>query len=333
MSTSDETLADLLSEPSFEYPGADLILRSRGSHHFHILKSYIANSSPVLDNLIRKTLDFLDDENDEASLPVVELPESGPIIHSLLTFIFPVHPLIPSTTEQPMELLFVAQKYQMVSTLVHIRASIARRNPSSNQRDTALHMYSLAQEYGLRQEALQAARTILKYPMSIGDLEDKLDIMPGDSLYELWKYYEEVRTILASDLAEFRVTGARGTLTGLHCDGFSSAYIPGWLDDYIASVGEAPHHFDLIEFNTAQARHLGDKPKDNRCACRSIPSQTIRNFWGALASVVDASFQKVRTIDVYELFTVEVFSGRVSSISRTKTGGCSIGSQIDQISI
>src|SRR5579863_9962973 len=99
MSTSDETLADLLSEPSFEYPGADVILRSPDSHHFRVPKLYIVNSSPVLDELIRKTLGSLDDEHGEASLPVVKLPESGAIIHSLLTFVFPVHPLVPSTTE------------------------------------------------------------------------------------------------------------------------------------------------------------------------------------------------------------------------------------------
>jgi hypothetical protein len=53
----------------------------------------------------------------------------------------------------------------------------------------ALHIYALAQKYGLRLEALQTARTILNYPMTIEDFDDKLDIISGASLYELWKYH------------------------------------------------------------------------------------------------------------------------------------------------
>src|SRR5579863_3354 len=122
--TSDEPLGseNLLSN----YPGADIILRSRDCHHFRIPKSYVVNSSPILEKVIQEAQDPPDDAQGEAPLPVVQLSEDGAILHSLLTFIFPVTPLVPSTTETTMELLFVAQKYQMVSTLVHIRASIAR---------------------------------------------------------------------------------------------------------------------------------------------------------------------------------------------------------------
>jgi len=84
-----------------------------------------------------------------------------------------------------MELLSVAQKYQMVSVLAHIRLIIAQQNPPSADQVTALRVYSLTQKYGLRQEALQAARNILKYPINIEDLGDRLDMMPALSLHEL----------------------------------------------------------------------------------------------------------------------------------------------------
>jgi hypothetical protein len=196
-----------------------------------------------------------------------------------------------------MELLSVAQKYQMVSVMAYIRYNIAQQILPPTERDIALHLYHLAQKYGLRHEALQAARTISKYPINIEDLEDKLDMMPGASLYELWKYSEKVRAILRAGLTEFRTSGARGTLTGLRCvliATSSSSRIPSWIDNYIESIVDAPILFDLIEFNTALARHLRDMPRDVRCTCGSIPTQTIRNFWRALASVVDASFQEVR---------------------------------------
>jgi hypothetical protein len=293
------TLDELLPNLLFEYRDADIVLRSRDSHHFRVPKSYIVNSSPVLEEVIRKALDTPDDTHGDTSLPVVLLPESGATLHSLLAFVFPVTIWLPLSTERAMELLFVAQKYQMASVLAHIRGRIAQQNPPSTDRDSALHTYSLAQKYGLHQEALQAAQAILKYPMNIGDLEDKLNMMSGASLYELWKYYEKVRSILASDLLEFRTSGARGTLTGLNCVELSSSQIPRWLDDYIASIGDAPNLFDLIEFNVALARHIGDEAKSQkRCACVSLPSQAIRNFWNALASVVHSSFEEVGVIDV-----------------------------------
>jgi hypothetical protein len=181
--TSDEPQA--LVRLLFEFPGADVILRSNDSNHFCVPKSFIVHCSLVLDNIILKALNSSNNANAKASLPMVQLPESGAILHSLLTFIFPVTPLVPSTAEKAIKPLSVAQKYQMASVLVHIRYGIARQNPPSTQRDTSLHIHSLAQKHGLRQEALQAAQIRLKYPMSIEGVEDNLDMMPGAALYEL----------------------------------------------------------------------------------------------------------------------------------------------------
>jgi hypothetical protein len=176
---------------------------------------------------------------------VVQLPERGKILRYLLTFILPVFPAIPPTHEETMELLSVAQKYQMDTVLVHIRGIIARQNPLPTLLEPALHVYALAQKYRLRPEALQTARTIMKEWMTIEDFDNKLDIMPGASLYELWKYHERVRTILALDLTEFRESGAHGTITGLLCTALSSSQIPQWLDQYIGSIAKTPKLFDV----------------------------------------------------------------------------------------
>jgi hypothetical protein len=157
----------------------------------------------------------------------------------------------------------------------------------------------LAQKYGLRPEALQTARAILlKHSMTIEDFDNKFDIMPGVSLYELWKYYERVRVILTSDLAEFTVSCARGTITGLRCVELSSSQIPSWLDQYIQSIGKNPNLFDPAELNIAMVRHTKVKANENNCKCGSISSRTIRDFWEALTSVVYGSFEKVSMVDV-----------------------------------
>ena len=303
-SVTDEPLPNLVL---FDYPGADIILRSQNGYHFRVPKTSIVNNSPILSELIRRTLDSISDANAEASLPVVQLPESGEILHCLLTFIFLVAPLVPSTPEEMMELLSVAQKYQMGDALTHIRGSIARRNSLPTRLEPALHIYALAQKHGLRPEALQAARTILNYPMTIEEFDNKLGIIPGASLYELWKYRERVRTFLASDLTAFRNSCARSTITGLRCVEFSSAQIPKWLDNYIESIGKTPNLFDPAELNIAMARHIKEMTNGNRCECALMPSQTIRNFWEALTSVVDSSFKKVSLVIYRAAYDVEPF--------------------------
>ena len=131
--------------------------------------------------------------------------------------------------------------------------------------------------------------------MTIEGFDNKLDIMPGASLYELWRYHERVRAILASDLAEFRESGARGTMTGLPCTELSSSQIPSWVDQYIVTVGNTPNLFDPLELNIAMTCHLNIH---GRCDCTSISSRTMHGFLEALVSVVHDSFKKVSVVGI-----------------------------------
>ena len=293
-SSTDSCLVISLSDHS----GADIVLRSQDSHHIKVPKIYLVNGSPVLGELVQKALESPSSANPGLSLPVVQLPETREILLSLLTFILPVTPRTPSTLEETMELLSVAQKYQMGPALAHIRASVAQQKLLPASLEPALRIYTLAQKYGLQEEALQTARTISKYPMAIEDFDDKLDIMPGASLYELWKYHERVLEILASDLAEFRESGARGTITDLECSKLSSSNIPLWLDRYMESMAITPHLFALPELYRAMALHLEYETERSSCYCAFIPIQTMRQFWKTLASVVNGSFKKVIVVDI-----------------------------------
>jgi hypothetical protein len=143
--------------------------------------------------------------------------------------------------------------------------------------------------------------------MSIEDLVNNVDIMPGSSLLELWKYREKVRAILVSDLTEFKGSGARDTIAG-HCTRLSSSGIPSWLDQYIESIEKSPHLFDSAEFHIAMARHFMDVRRYGVCGCVSVSGQTIRNFWEALASVIHGSFKKASMVDV------RIYSARMLNI-------------------
>lgn len=100
-------------ETPLDYPDADIILRSSDSRDFRVLKLYIIKRSPVLDKLIQATSDLpttTDLSGTDTPLPIVHMHESAAILHSLLTFILPVPPVLPPSVEETMKLLSVAQK-------------------------------------------------------------------------------------------------------------------------------------------------------------------------------------------------------------------------------
>ncbi|KAH9023516.1 hypothetical protein EDB84DRAFT_1580437 [Lactarius hengduanensis] len=260
----------------FDYPGADVVLHSRDSRTFRVLKLYIINSSSVLGELIQAqsdTSDTADSESTQTQLPEVHLPVSSAILSSLLTFIFPVNPILPSTLEETMELLSVAQKYEMSSVLSYIRGSLALQDPPFITPENSFLAYSLAQRYRLYKEATQAARLTLKFVLTIETLEDKLAMMPvGPPL-----------------------SGA--VLKDVNCSRTQGTDTPRWIELYVQSIIENPSRFDPIEFQMALARHTtagtGIGPwAPRRCSCALIPVEKMRAFWTTLAATAHRCMEK-----------------------------------------
>ncbi len=307
-------------------PDADITLRSCDLQEFRVLKFYLIKNSPVLSKLIQSSAVNSPDSSTSlhaGALPCIQLSDSGTILSSLLTFILPVPFILPPTTEQIMELLSVARKYKMNSTLAHIRAATGSQDPPFIRPETTFHIYSLAQRYGLGQEVARAARMALTFPMTIEGLEDKFDTMSGAYFHLLWKYYQRVRTNLRSDLMAFRTDGAHSTLVGLTCRVATSSGVPTWIDGYIASIGEDPALFDLTEFHMRLTRH-----NQNRCiSCESMPTKMIRSFWKALTAVVNNSMANVSvTIDNPGQRLEHLHLHRVNKISylQKRKKGCEV---------
>jgi hypothetical protein len=286
----------------FDYPEADIILRSRDFFDFRVLKHYIVHSSPILGEQVLISLDPDPQPNatpnttDSTSLPVIQLFDTGAILFSLLSFIFPVPPILPATIEQTMELLSVAEKYKADVVLARIRNHIAQQDPPFIREDTALYIYSLAHKYGLRVEVLQAARSTLFFlPLTVEGLEDKLDMMSGACLHELWKYHERVKSNLTSDLEEVRVSNAQKALGESTCQSLTASRIPTWLDRYIEEIGRNPISFDLATFHMALSNHIqlpGIGGSGICVSCLYIPHK-IHAFWAALTTAFNSSISKV----------------------------------------
>ena len=207
MSVTSQTLpsgsATVLENFLLDYPeeaAGTVVLRSQDSYDFRVPKLYIIHSSPILREEILSLPDprpgrsviYAEPEGTANALRVVQLPVFSTNLISLLSYIFPVRPILPSITEQIMELLSVAQMYKMDVILTHIRNHIAQQQPPFIRKETALFIYALAHKHGLRTEALQAARCTLSYSTVIIEnlaVGDKLGLMPGASLHELWKYH------------------------------------------------------------------------------------------------------------------------------------------------
>jgi hypothetical protein len=218
----NEVISDQTFKLPFDYRGSDIILRSHDSYNFRLLKLHIEACSPVLRNLIQSvsnTSDATNEGEEQGPLLMVKLQESKATLYSLLTFISPATPVLPPTTESIIELLAVAQKYQMDSILSHIRGAIAQKDPPFIRPETALNIYCLAQQHGLYREVVQAARVTFRLKMVIEDLGDRLNFtgMTGAYLHELRKHHERVRADLRAALLQFRSVGLPDNVKSLLC--------------------------------------------------------------------------------------------------------------------
>ena len=304
------SLENLKENLLFNLPEADVILRSCDSHDFRVLKNYITHSSPVLGEklfLLHKPQPEPGASANPAesnvegttanALGVVQLPVEGAILFSRLTYIFPVPPVLPSTVEKIMALLSVAQMYKMDVVLARIRTHISEQEPPLIREETAFSLYSLAQKHGLRTEALQAARCTLSFSsLTIEDLlkEEKLDIMSGAFLYELWKYHQRVRSNLIFELREFKRSTTLAILGDFSCDFFNNEGLPCWLDNYLSSIGtgRVPAFIDLTDFHMELLEHIEDQ---SGCAtCSGLSQNKIREFWKALTATVHGVMAEVR---------------------------------------
>ena len=275
----------------FDDPDADVILRSGDFQTFRVLKLYIVRSSTVLGELIRTASNASGAANSASAgtqLPEVQLSDSSTILSCLLTFIFPVPSILPPSLDGKMELLSVAQKYEMSSVIDHIRGSLSLQDPPFIHRENVLLAYSLAQRYRLRCEAIQAARLSLKLTLTIEDN------MSGAYLHELWKHHQRVQAQLRLTLP---LCGAGVVLNAFKCSQFATTGPPHWVHSYINSIAENPAFFDATELQAVLIRHSTGTTNDfgnpvGGCSfCAHIPAETMRTFWTTLAATVHHSME------------------------------------------
>jgi hypothetical protein len=84
--------------PTFEVPDANIIIRSSDLVDFRIHKSVLAMTSPFFKDLL--SLPQPSDSETVDGLPVVQLSEDSELLNSLVSILYPVSTVIPSSYEK-----------------------------------------------------------------------------------------------------------------------------------------------------------------------------------------------------------------------------------------
>ena len=182
---------------------ANIVVRSSDQANFRVHKSVLAVSSPFFKDLFSRPrppdhkLVLVD------GLPVIQLPEDAGLLTSLISFHYPIPPVIPGSYTEVFALLSACQKYDMVSIQSYIRTEIKRGTFPSPVGTEAFRGYSIASSMGLTPEMENAARLTLDYPMTFESLGEGLRSFKGQELCDLVRYRKCCRDNIVSCLDSF----------------------------------------------------------------------------------------------------------------------------------
>ena len=170
-----------------DIPDANIIVRSSDQVTFRVHKSVLAMSSPFFTDLL--SLPQPPDDELVDGLPVVQLSEGSDLLNGLISLLYPVSPVIPTSYEKVFALLAACQKYDMVSVQSNIRAAVKLGIfPAAPVGTEAFGAYAIASSMGLVPEMENAAHLTLNYPITFESLGEGLRSFKGRALCDLVDY-------------------------------------------------------------------------------------------------------------------------------------------------
>jgi hypothetical protein len=169
-----------------DLPDANIILRSSDKANFRVHKSVLAISSPFFKDLLSLPQPPGDELVD--GLPVVTLSEDAGLLNSLISLLYPISPVIPSSYEKVFALLAACQKYDMESVQSNIRTAIKHGTFPAPEKSEGFSAYAMANSMGLVPEMENAAQLTLGQPMTFESLGEGLRSFKGGALCDLIRY-------------------------------------------------------------------------------------------------------------------------------------------------
>ncbi|KAH9174306.1 hypothetical protein EDB89DRAFT_564705 [Lactarius sanguifluus] len=169
-----------------DLPDANIIVRSSDGVNFRVRKSVLAISSPFFKDLL--SLPQPPDDELVDGLHVIQLLEDADLLHSLVSLLYSISPVIPSSYEKVFVLLAACQKYDMESVQSNIRDGIKLERFPAPVGAEAFRAFAIAGSMGLDPELEDAIRLTLGYPMTFESLGEQLRSFKGRSLCDLVRY-------------------------------------------------------------------------------------------------------------------------------------------------
>jgi hypothetical protein len=122
--------------------------------------------------------------------PVVQVPEDAGLLNNLISLLYPIRRVKPSSYEKVFALLNACQKYDMTSIQSYIRDEVKLGRFPAPVRAQAFSAYAIASSMGLVPEMEHAARLTLGQPLTFESLGEGLRHFKGPALFELIRYRE-----------------------------------------------------------------------------------------------------------------------------------------------
>ena len=123
-------------------------------------------------------------------LPVVQVPEDAGLLNNLVSLLYPIRRVKPSSYEKVFALLNACQKYDMISIQSYIRDEVKLGRFPAPVRAQALRAYAIASSMDLVPEMAHAARLTLGQSLTFESLGECLRSFKGPALFELIRYRE-----------------------------------------------------------------------------------------------------------------------------------------------
>jgi hypothetical protein len=291
----------------------DVILQSSDGASFRVHKVILATSSPFFSDMF--SLAQPSDDEIVDGLPVVRLPEDAEVLHSLITMLYPIPSVIPSSYDKVLDLLAASQKYDMVSVQSSIRTEVSQRTFPTLIGTGVFRAYAIASRKRLTPEMEAAARLTLDHPMTFECIGEEISLFDGWALRDLARFRRRCRDRVVSCLETFlrchdgpsniwdSCCQPKEPLPVLRSLGHNPDIIAGWLHDFISrNVRELRSSFTrpLLEplsfrkqFLTALQTHI------QKSSCIFCPRQYITEgelYWGQLQNKLTLARDSVSTL-------------------------------------
>ena len=172
------------------------MLRSSDQVNFRVRQSVLAMSSPFFEDLL--SLPQPPDGELVDGLPVVQLSEDASLLGILVSRLYPISSVLPSSYQEVFALLAACQKYDMTSIQSCIRSEVKLGTFPAPLEAESFSAYAMANRMGLIPEMENAARLTLGYPMTFESLGEALRSFEGRALCDLVSYRKRCRDGLVS---------------------------------------------------------------------------------------------------------------------------------------